>query len=42
MKRNGVIPKTIILLLIISFAASFIGTLAGSGGLIGIPSLLLI
>ncbi len=33
---------TIILLLVISFAASFVGTLAGSGGLIGMPSLLLI
>ncbi|MDM5310184.1 TSUP family transporter [Peribacillus frigoritolerans] len=33
---------TIILLLAISFAASFVGTLAGSGGLIGMPSLLLI
>lgn len=33
---------TIFLLLIIGFAASFIGTLAGSGGLIGMPSLLLI
>ncbi|MED3691467.1 hypothetical protein P4534_22120 [Peribacillus butanolivorans] len=33
---------TIILLLIISFSASFIDTLAGSDGLIGMPSLLLI
>ncbi|MET3317005.1 UNVERIFIED_ORG: hypothetical protein ABIC97_000089 [Peribacillus simplex] len=33
---------TIILLLIISFSASFIGTLTGSDGLIGMPSLLLI
>jgi uncharacterized membrane protein YfcA len=33
---------TIILLLAISFAASFVGTLAGSGGLIGMPFLLLI
>ncbi|MED3997652.1 TSUP family transporter [Peribacillus frigoritolerans] len=33
---------TIILLLAISFAASFVGTLAGSGGLNGMPSLLLI
>ena len=33
---------TIFLLLVIGFAASFIGTLAGSGGLIGMPSLLLI
>ncbi|WP_286178560.1 TSUP family transporter [Bacillus sp. B4EP4a] len=33
---------TFILLLVISFAASFVGTLAGSGGLIGMPSLLLI
>ncbi|MDR4927426.1 hypothetical protein QNH50_07315 [Peribacillus simplex] len=32
----------IILLLVISFAASFVGTLAGSGGLIGMPSPLLI
>ncbi|PLR97460.1 sulfite exporter TauE/SafE family protein [Bacillus sp. T33-2] len=33
---------TILLLLLIGFAASFIGTLAGSGGLIGMPSMLLI
>lgn len=33
---------TVILLLAISFAASFVGTLAGRGGLIGMPSLLLI
>ncbi|MEI2471097.1 sulfite exporter TauE/SafE family protein [Peribacillus frigoritolerans] len=33
---------TIILLLAISFAASFVGTLARSGGLNGMPSLLLI
>lgn len=33
---------TIFLLLLIGFAASFLGTLAGSGGLIGMPSLLLI
>ncbi|MES1039283.1 TSUP family transporter [Peribacillus simplex] len=32
----------IILLLTISFTASFVGTLAGSGGLIGMPSLLLL
>ncbi|MFD9624496.1 TSUP family transporter [Peribacillus muralis] len=29
-------------MLVISFAASFVGTLAGSGGLIGMPSLLLL
>ncbi|PLS16504.1 sulfite exporter TauE/SafE family protein [Bacillus sp. M6-12] len=33
---------TEILLILIGFCASFIGTLAGSGGLIGMPSLLLI
>ncbi|MET1177846.1 TSUP family transporter [Peribacillus simplex] len=33
---------TIILLLVISSAASFVGTLAGGGGLIGMTSLLLI
>ncbi|WP_260284148.1 hypothetical protein [Peribacillus aracenensis] len=33
---------TIILLLVISFAASSVGTSAGSGGLIGMPFLLLI
>lgn len=33
---------TIILLLAISFAASFVGTLAGSGGIFGMPSLLLL
>ncbi|SFC03466.1 hypothetical protein SAMN05443252_101551 [Bacillus sp. OV322] len=33
---------TIVLLILIGFTATFIGTLAGSGGLIGMPSLLLI